>query len=349
MLTCTWAPTTFQGTSILTGDAPRRQAPTGADLRGLLRGYVQRVEDLGISHLLIAQRWWGSGREIEGSSLDCLAMTAWLAAHTEKLQLITAVHPGFFEPTVIAKWGATLANISDGRWAINLTSGWNLQEFEMYGVPALTHDQRYERSAEFLQVLRQAWTGEPLSFHGRYYNLDGLMLEPRPEYPLAVYQGGQSDAALAMAAEHSDWMFLNGGAPEKIRGLIQRARDAFAATGRTVRFALYAAPLCRPSDAEAWNEIDAMLARADPDLVSARRATVSGAQGMWSGDDPLSVLDTNEGYASRLIGSPETVLQHIAEFQDMGIDMLHLDIRDALFVDAVLPTVHTLGPPVESD
>ena len=43
-------------------------------------------------------------------------------------------HPGFFLPAPIAKWGATLDCVSGGRWAINVTSGWHLQEFPMYGV-----------------------------------------------------------------------------------------------------------------------------------------------------------------------------------------------------------------------
>jgi alkanesulfonate monooxygenase SsuD/methylene tetrahydromethanopterin reductase-like flavin-dependent oxidoreductase (luciferase family) len=63
---------------------------------------------------------------------------------------------------------------------------------------------------------------------------------------------------------------------------------------------------------------------------------------MWSGADPLSLLDTNEGYASRLIGSPETILERITEFRAMGVEMLHLDLRDALFQQAVLPHLAAL-------
>jgi alkanesulfonate monooxygenase SsuD/methylene tetrahydromethanopterin reductase-like flavin-dependent oxidoreductase (luciferase family) len=106
-----------------------------------------------------------------------------------------------------------------------------------------------------------------------------------------------------------------------------------------VRFALYAQPLCRPTDAEAWAEIDARLAAVDPELVERRQRATSGAEGMWSSDDPLSVLDTNEGFAARLIGSPETVWARIQEFTALGVELLHLDLRDALFVDAVLPAL----------
>jgi len=343
MLTCTWAPTTFQGTQVITGRSAGTPIPSGARLQNTVRNYLQRVERLGLSHLLIAQRWWGTGQEIEGSSLDCLAMTAFIAAHSERLQLITAIHPGFFHPTVIAKWGATMDRLTQGRWAINLTSGWHLQEFEMYGIDALDHDQRYARTAEFVSLLRRAWDEPECSFQGTYYHAKGLRLEPRPEHPLTVYQGGQSEAALQLAAAHSDWMFLNGGAPAKIAALIRRARSAFSATGRTPRFALYAAPLCRTTDAEAWDAVDALLEKVDPELAARRRSRVSGAQGMWAGDDdPLSNLDTNEGYASRLIGSPETIVQKVAEFRELGVNMLHLDLRDQLFVEQVLPQIHNL-------
>jgi alkanesulfonate monooxygenase SsuD/methylene tetrahydromethanopterin reductase-like flavin-dependent oxidoreductase (luciferase family) len=84
---------------------------------------------------------------MEGSTLDCLAMTSFIAAHTQRIGLITAVHPGFFQPTAIAKWGATLDRLTEGRWAINVTSGWHLREFAMYGVDATDHDGTRARAS----------------------------------------------------------------------------------------------------------------------------------------------------------------------------------------------------------
>ena len=52
---------------------------------------------------------------------------------------------------------------------------------------------------------------------------------------------------------------------------------------------------------------------------------------------PPHGLDSNEGFASRLIGSPDTVYQRAIEFHDLGIDMLHLVLTDDLFVREVLP------------
>ena len=346
MLTCTWAPTVFNGPRVVGGDTTAQNPwPEGEHLQAATVGNVQRIESLGVSHLLIAQRWWGSGTDIEGSSLDCLAMTAYFAAQTERLHLVTAIHPGFFHPSAIAKWGATLDRMTGGRWSINVTSGWNLDEFEMYGIDALEHDARYARSMEFIRVLRGAWAGQPFSFNGEYYKTNDLQLEPPPIQPLQVFQGGQSPAALAMAGAHSDWMFLNGGRPEKIAGVIERAQASARTHGRQLRFALYAAPLCRDTDAQAWQEIDARLERIDPQLLEARRARVGGAQGMWGaqdGEDPLRHLDTNEGYCSRLIGSPATIWEQITAYKDMGIDMLHLDLTDQLFNAEILGRLEQL-------
>jgi FMNH2-dependent dimethyl sulfone monooxygenase len=343
MLTCTWAPTAFAGPKIVRGAPAGGATPQGETLRAFVRGAVARLEALGINQLLIAQRWWGSGEEMEGSTLDCLAMTTFIAAHSERIGLITAIHPGFFQPTAIAKWGATLDRLTEGRWAINVTSGWHLREFAMYGVDAPDHDERYGRSSEFIEVMRGAWDHESFSYAGRHYRADELRLEPRPTSPLTVYQGGQSDAAIAMAARHSDWMFLNGGPPEKLAAIIGRVRTAAATLGRTVRFAMYAQPFCRATDEEAWATIDKRLAAVDTALVARRKHATSGAVGMWASDDPLSVLDTNEGFAARLIGSPDTVWGRIREFEALGVDMFHLDLRDPLFVNAVLPRMTGVG------
>jgi alkanesulfonate monooxygenase SsuD/methylene tetrahydromethanopterin reductase-like flavin-dependent oxidoreductase (luciferase family) len=138
-------------------------------------------------------------------------------------------------------------------------------------------------------------------------------------------------------------MFLNGGPPEKIGRLIEAVRARTACTGRQVRFALYAIPLCRATDAEAEAEIAAMVQSQDAAMVARRLVRVSGAQGMWtSPEDPLTMLDSNEGFASRLIGSPATVLERMREFHHLGVDCFHLTLHDERFNREVLPALRTL-------
>jgi len=341
MNVCTWAPTVFAGPDVMRKATALNTLPSGAVLNRIVKNYVSRIESLGLSHLLIAQRWWGNAREIEASSFDCLAMTSHIAAFSERLQLVTAIHPGFFQPAVIAKWASTLSHLTEGRWSINVTSGWNLDEFDMYGVDALSHDQRYERSKEFIEVLKGAWLQPVFNFEGKYFSVNDLALEPRPFGGLEVFQGGQSDAAIEMACEYSDWMFLNGGSLDKIRGIINQVRTA--AGGRMVpKFAVYAIPLCRSTDEEAQREIQSMLASVDSEMLAARKSRVTAAEGMWSSEDDLSLLDSNEGYVSGLIGSPETILAKVNAYKDIGVDMFHLQLGDSLFEEAVLPKMLSL-------
>jgi dimethylsulfone monooxygenase len=346
ILTSTFAPTAMAGMQLTKKLRESSRAPI-SELVGnvlqerLLKG-VRVAEGLGIDYLLVAQRWWGSGAEIEGSTYDCIAMTAFYAAQTQRIRLITAIHPGFFLPAVIAKWGATIDRLTGGRWSINVTSGWHEAEFGMFGADLLEHDERYARSIEFIEVMQRAWSGEEVTCDGRFYQTRGLRLEPRPSAPLEIWQGGQSPAAIEMAARHSDWMFLNGGPPEKIAGIIEQVRSRAAAIGRRVRFALYAIPLCRNTDAEAETEIARMVDAIDPAIVARRIEKTSGARGMWASDDKLSFLDTNEGFASRLIGSPDTIIERMRQFHSLGVDCFHLILHDQLFNDEVLPALKSL-------
>jgi FMNH2-dependent dimethyl sulfone monooxygenase len=133
-------------------------------------------------------------------------------------------------------------------------------------------------------------------------------------------------------------MFLNGGPPQKIRAIIDAVRAGAARAGRRVRFALYCIPLCRETDAEAERDLTSMLDKVDSEMIERRNARTGGARGMWaSPDDPLTQLDTNEGFASRLIGSPETILNRMLQFHELGVDCFHLTLHDQLFNREVLP------------
>lgn len=93
----------------------------------------------------------------------------YLLLATERLKVIAAVHPGLWQPAVLAKLGATADHLSNGRFAVNVVSGWFKDEFTHLGEPWPVHDERYRRSAEFLQVLRKIWTEDEVDFRGDFY------------------------------------------------------------------------------------------------------------------------------------------------------------------------------------
>ena len=100
---------------------------------------------------------YGAEYQHESTSFSLALLLA-----TERLKVIAAVHPGLWQPAVLAKLGATADHLSNGRFAVNVVSGWFKDEFTHLGEPWLEHDERYRRSAEFLQVLRKIWTEDGL-------------------------------------------------------------------------------------------------------------------------------------------------------------------------------------------
>ena len=115
------------------------------------------AERLGFQTLLLAEHFMNPVAP-EMEQLDAWTTASALAAVTERIEILTAVKPGFRAPGVIAKMASNIDHISQGRFAVNLVSAWWLSEFEMLGAPVLAHDDRYARSEEFLEVIVGSWT-----------------------------------------------------------------------------------------------------------------------------------------------------------------------------------------------
>lgn len=93
---------------------------------------------------------------------------AWLTAaglldQTERLKFLVAFRPGLVPPTLAAQQAATLQRFSNGRLLLNVVSGGDDAEQRRFG-DWLTHDERYERTGEFLQIVRDIWRGSPSTF-----------------------------------------------------------------------------------------------------------------------------------------------------------------------------------------
>jgi alkanesulfonate monooxygenase len=96
-------------------------------------------------------------------------VAAYVAAHTERLNLLLAHRPGVTFPTHTARTLATLDQLSDGRLTVHIITGGNDTEQRREG-DYLTHDERYERTGEYIQILKKAWTSdEPISHEGPHY------------------------------------------------------------------------------------------------------------------------------------------------------------------------------------
>jgi FMNH2-dependent dimethyl sulfone monooxygenase len=279
---------------------------------------------------------------------------------TEKLKVIAAVHPGLWQPGVLAKVGASADVMSNGRFAVNVVSGWFKGEFTALGEQWLEHDERYRRSEEFIRVLKASWTEDEAEFSGDFYNLHGYSLKPKPlqkPHP-EIFQGGNSTAARQMAARVSDWYFMNGNSLEGVKAQIDEvseyARAAGREPGRDIRFGLNAFVVARDSERVAKETVDEIIAKADREAVEGFGDAVKQAgqstgnkTGMWQDSDFKDLVQYNDGFRTGLIGTPEQVARRIVSYRELGVGLilggfLHFQEEVEYFGREVLPIVREL-------
>lgn len=202
------------------------------------RTLARLAERAGFEYALSQVRYtasYGAEYQHESTSFSLALLLA-----TERLKLIAAVHPGLWQPGVLAKWLATADHITDGRIAVNVVSGWFKDEFRQLGEPWLEHDERYRRSAEFILALKRIWTEDPAQLAGDFYRIRDFSLKPKPlawpgrPHP-EIFQGGNSAAARENGGRLSDWYFSNGksfdGVREQLDDLARIAADASRSPG----------------------------------------------------------------------------------------------------------------------
>ncbi len=232
-------------------------------------------------------------------------------------------------------------------------------EFTHLGEPWLEHDERYRRSAEFLQVLRKIWTEDEVDFRGDFYRIHDFTLKPKPlNSPVRpnpeIFQGGNSSAARRNGGRHADWYFSNGkdfdGVTEQIVDVREHARDA----GREVKFGLNAFIIARDTEGEAKEVLREIIAKANRPAVEGFGAAVQQAgnatgdkRGMWADSTFEDLVQYNDGFRTKLIGTPEQIAERIAAYRKRGVDLilggfLHFQEEIEYFGARVLPLVRDI-------
>lgn len=316
---------------------------------------ARTAEEVGFDYALAQARFFGSyGAD---KQLEALSIANALAAVTEKLRLIGAVHPGMWHPGPIANFVATADHISGGRFHLNVVSGWFKGEYTGFGEPWLEHDERYARSEEFIQVLKGLWTEERFSFNGRFYRIEDAPCEPKPDRTPDIFQGGNSPRAQQMAARVSDWLFMNGGSLEKIKGMIDNVK-AYAREFGTEppKFGVNAFVICRDTEEEAKQELENIIEHATGEAVEGFKEQVRQAgqsspegEGMWADSEFRDLVQYNDGFKTGLIGTKEQIVERIRQLDAIGVDLvltgfLHFTDELPRFGEEIISAVRAADP-----
>ena len=320
---------------------------------------AQLAENNGFDYALSQVRYtasYGADQQHESTSFSLGLLT-----QTERLKVIAAVHPGLWNPAVLAKWIITADHISGGRAAVNVVSGWFKDEFIGLGEPWLEHDERYRRSAEFIDVLRGLWTEENFDYLGDFYRIHDFTFQPSPvdvpgrKHP-EIFQGGNSTAARRNGGTVADWYFSNGkdfdGFTEQYLEVNQNA--ALAGREGEVKFGLNGFVIARDTEEEARAVLEEIVAKANPDAVEGFRqaakqagSSTSDGKGMWADSSFRDLIQYNDGFKTGLIGTPEQIATRIVEYKKLGVDLFLLGFLHYLedieyFGAKVLPIIRDL-------
>lgn len=286
---------------------------------------------------------------------DCLQVGQHVASVTNKLNVFIAQRPGFTAPTVFARQFATLDQISKGRISLNVITGGDSAELAQDGNTVHDKDERYVRTSEFLDIVRQEWTSEkPFDYEGKYYQVKGAFSQVKPYQPggIPVFIAGASDAAVEVAGRHADVFALWGETYEEVRNISARVRAASAKNGRPApRFSLSFRPILADTEEKAWAKADAILERAKalqdrtgfvraaagPANEGSKRLLALAAQGsrldkrLWTG---IANLTGARGNSTSLVGTPQQVAEAFLDYHDLGVDIFLIRGFDPL-IDAI--------------
>lgn len=161
---------------------------------------------------------------------DSWVLIGAMAAVTEQLHLSNNIYIAPARPILmVAKQVATAAVLSGDRVALGLAAGWMREEFELLGQ---SFDDRGPRLNEMMQALRELWKGGWVEWHGEYYEIPALMMEPHPEQPVPIYSGGHTNVAMKRAARYADGWIGNAYPWDEAVQHVERLRGYLREYGR---------------------------------------------------------------------------------------------------------------------
>jgi probable F420-dependent oxidoreductase len=329
----------FLPSYIWEGDGPERA-------RGI-REFARQVEALGFDSLFITDHLLAAKRFYSVSFLEPLSALAVAAGVTERVRLGTSILiMPLRNPVLLAKELATLQFLSENRMILGAGVGWNDAEYEAVGVHK---SERGKRTDEMLDILVPLLEGRTVTYHGRYYAVDDVFIEPTASRRPEIWIGGGSQLADPKSPDVPRFV-------ESVKARVLRS------DGWIPR------PTCPPEDiARDWSELQAYYREHGRDPKECVVAHENFLHLVLTSDPVrareeqhrafLRVMSSERGprylESVYLFGTPDEVVASLQARVDAGVEyfVLHTmtpdpeQLRD--WVDEVIPNINfpaTAGP-----
>ncbi len=283
---------------------------------------AKKAEQLGYDSVWVSDHFISpSGRPY---GLEAWTVLSALASKTNEIRLGTYVLCNQFRhPSLLAKMASTLDNISKGRLELGIGAGWLKNEHMAFGFNWKKHSVRIERLRETIEIIKQLWTKNRVSYDGKYFKLRDATLEPKPfqnPHP-SVWIGGNSEVIRKVVAELGDgWIPVLPSLKQLVGGVLQ-IKEKMRCVGR------------KPQKLQvAYGGSGCALIAEDEDSV--RKLAEPLIRSMGKPREELACL----------IGTPEQCIQKIEQYQKAGAHKIVAGFYDfpsleglELFAESVIP------------
>ena len=266
---------------------------------------------------------WVDDHVVPGSSwlpndtpyLECLTTIAYLAPLYPDLQFGSSVLcQSYRNPALMAKMTANLQWLTGGRFLFGIGAGWMQEEYQAYGFDYPAASARVDQMEEAIQIVKLLWTQSPVSFAGKYYQIDNAYCAPQPDpIPPILIGGGGEQKTLRVVARHADWWNLPGGTLENYAHKLDVLRQHCQAVGR---------------------DFDDIVKTWSPEAIAIAETKEAAQQ----------IAATSPYKKDVIIGTPRQVVEQLKPFVDLGVERLIIRIIDFpkmdglnLFVQEVMP------------
>lgn len=293
---------------------------------------------------------------------DTLPFVSAVSPLTQNINILAAIRCGELHPPMLARTLSTIDHILKGRLTVNIISS-NLPGED------LPSEDRYQRSREVIEILKQAWTQEEIDFRGQFYKFK-LPTNPVKPYqnggPL-LYFGGYSPPAVDLCAQYCDVYLMWPETEGNLRNLMENMSQKAAKYKRKVDFGLRVHVVVRETEEEAYEYAESIISKLDLDIGQELRERALDAQSygvsrqkemreqssrdgyvephLWTG-----IGKARSGCGAALVGNPDQIVEKLNRYMDMGIRSFILSGYPNLdecnrFAELVLPRLQTFSMP----
>ncbi len=275
---------------------------------------ARTAEDAGFETFFRSDHYTSFPGEAGLPTTDAWTTLAGIARETRRIGLGVLVSPVTFRsPGLLAKIVTTVDEMSGGRVEVGLGAGWNEREHAEYGFPFPEVPSRFDMLEEQLEIVHGLWT-EPAgwSFEGRYWQIRGARLAPRPverpgrRHPNLIVGGEGKPRTARLAARWADEFNVSSADPDAIRAGFERVSRACEAIGRDpgsmVRSAMVGAVVA-PTEREVDERVRSLLRMLGRDADGAQ-AWLAERRPRW------------------IIGTPDQAREQIGRYAAAGVERL---------------------------